>query len=885
MAVDIGPKIGIDGEAQFRREINEINQSLKTMAAEQKAVASAFDDEADAEKKAAAQKESLAKQIDAQKKKLELLEKGLRESAAMYDETDVRTQKWQQAVHEATATLNGMEAELRDVDRGLDGTAESMQDAEKAAGGWADVMKGQLLADAIKGGLSMMADLIKGAASALWDASKAGAAYADDILTMASTTGLSTQKLQEYKYMADLVDVSVETITGSMTKMEKKLISAKDGTGAAAEAWKTLGVKLTDANGQLRSSEEIFNDTIDALGKIENETERDAIAMQLMGTSAKDLNPLIEAGADRLEELAQAAHDTGYVLDNEALTALGKQQDAMDTLDKKVEAVKNQFAVGLAPGITTAFETINDTLDNPRTQRAISVLSEGIGGFIQGLADLAADVLPEIVNAFGIFDSRLATYSDDQLRRLQEMETMQSSWDGMKATFEDDAAAIWDEHKNIEALYKKLQDLTDENGNVTESNREMADFIVNELNEKLGLNIQMIDGVIQGWQDVQTQIEETMTKQTALALLAAGTEKYAAALAEQNEAGRLAAAALRDLRASEEELAQKEAEHAATLADIEDKYGDVAEAPLKVRLAYKKEGDAITELRGTVANLTEDYEKQQNHVDDLMATTETYSKALRASTEGDYQATVDYMTKGISVERDYLADKVEIDQQKLAELQQAYQDQADYIDLYEAGLKEKKAGYNKEGLEAEKKYLAEIGEAIRQARRDMLNDQASLMKEEGLKDGSAYGDGIIAGLNNKTGPVYNAAMGLAGSITRATRNTLQISSPSRVGAWIGEMWDKGLIKGITDYEAQLERAAAGLATTISDASAPSSDMVYGNAMTAAGIGYGSNAYTTNMGGITVQIEGAGEVDADLLAQRVAVRLTDVLMRAQRGGRA
>ena len=885
MAVDIGPKIGIEGEAQFRRDINEINQSLKTMAAEQKAVASAFDDGADAEKKAAASKEVLQRQIEAQRKKLELLEKGLRESAAMYTESDVRTQKWQQAVHEATATLNGMEAELRDVDRGLDGTAESMQDAEKAAGGWADVMKGQLLADAIKGGLSMMADLIKGAASALWDASKAGAAYADDILTMASTTGLSTQKLQEYKYMADLVDVSVETITGSMTKMEKKLISAKDGTGAAAEAWKTLGVKLTDANGQLRSSEEIFNDTIDALGKIENETERDAIAMQLMGTSAKDLNPLIEAGADRLEELAQAAHDTGYVLDNEALTALGKQQDAMDTLDKKVEAVKNQFAVGLAPGITTAFDTINDTLDNPRTQRAISVLSEGIGGFISGLADLAADVLPGIVSAFGIFDSRLATYSDDQLRRLQEMEAMQSSWSGFKQTFEDDAAAIWEEHKNAEALYKKLQDLVDENGYVTDSNRDMADFIVNELNDKLGLNIEMINGVIQGWQGVQTEIDAVMTKQTAMALMAAMTEKASAALAGQEEAGLKAAAALRNLRETEAELAQKEAEHAASLAAIEDKYGDVAEAPLKVRLAYNDEGDAITELRGTVADLTVDYEKQQSLLDDMKATTETYSKALRAQAEGDYQAVIDYTTRGYSLERDYLADKADLDAQRLRELRQNYEDQLAYIELYEQQMAEKKAGYDREGLAAAKAHLNEIGATIRQARRDMLNDQASLMKEEGLKDGSAYGDGIIAGLNNKTGPVYNAAMGLAGSITRATRNTLQISSPSRVGAWIGQMWDKGLIKGIEDYEAQLERAAAGLATTISDASAPSSDMVYGNAMTAAGIGYGSNAYTTNMGGITVQVDGAGAVNADELADRIMYRLTDVLMRAQRGGRA
>lgn len=884
MAVDIGPKIGIDGEQQFRRQITEINQSLKTMAAEQKAVASAFDDEADAEKKAAAQKEVLARQIDAQKKKLELLEKGLRDSTAVYGESDARTQKWQQAVHEATATLNGMEAELRDVDRGLGSTSESMQDAEKATGGWADVLKGTLLADAVKAGLSKMADLIKGAASALWDASKAGAAFADDIITMASTTGLSTERLQEYKYMADLVDVSVETITGSMTKMEKKLLSAADGTGDAADAWKKLGVNLTDANGQLRSSEDIFNETIDALGKIENETERDAVAMQLMGTSAKDLNPLIEAGSASLEDLAREAHDVGYVLGGDALTALGKQQNAMDRFKKKVEAVSNQFSVGLAPGVTKAFDTINDTLDNPRTSRAISVLSQGIGGFIENLAGLAADVIPNIVSAFGIFDSRLATYSDDQLTRLAEMEAMQSSWNGMKTTFEEDAAAIWEEHKTVEALYKKLQDLVDENGNVTDSNRDMAEYIVNELNDKLGLNIEMIDGVIQGWQGVQTAIEETMTKQTAMALMASMTEKASAALAGQEEAGRLAAATMRDLREAEAQLAEKEAEHAASLAAIEEKYGDVAEAPLKVRLAYNEEGNAVTELRGKVAALTEDYENQQALLDEMTETSETYSKALKAQAEGDYQAVINYTTKGYDLERDYIANKAQLTAQELEDLKQKYADQQAYIELYEKAMAEKKAGYNAQGLRDAKAHLEELAKTIRQTSRAWFEAESENLRNMGIKNAGAYGDGIVQGLNNKTGPVYNAAMGLASSISRATRATLQIASPSRVGTWIGEMWDKGLIKGLEDHKAQLERAAAGLADTIADASAPTSAMVYGNAMTAAGIG-SSNAYTTNLGGITVQIEGAGEVDADLLAQRVAVRLTDQLIRAQRGGRA
>ena len=344
MAVDIGPKIGIDGEAQFRKQLNDINQALKTMGAEQKAVASAFQDEADAEKKMAAQKDVLNRQIEAQREKLSLLEKGLRESAAMYGEADSKTQKWQQAVHEATAQLNNMNGQLNGMDGTIEDTAEALGDAEEATSGWADVMKGHLLADAVKAGLSKVYDLVKNIGGAMWDASKAGAAYADDVLTMATVSGMNVEQLQEYKYMADLVDVSVDTITGSMTKLTSSMTKAQKGNKETKKAFKELGVAIKDESGNLRDNQDVFNDAIAALSKIDNETERDAKAMQLMGKSAKELNPLMAAGADRLRELAQEAHDTGYVLSGSALDALGKQQDAMDRLDKKTEALSAKKA-------------------------------------------------------------------------------------------------------------------------------------------------------------------------------------------------------------------------------------------------------------------------------------------------------------------------------------------------------------------------------------------------------------------------------------------------------------------------------------------------------------------------------------------------------------
>ena len=112
MAVNIGPKIGIEGEKEYRQQINQIIQQAKTLDSEMKLVASSFDDATTAEEKNAATGKVLAKQIDVQRQRVQALSDMLEKSAAMYGENDVKTLKWQQSVNEATASLNRMEKGL-----------------------------------------------------------------------------------------------------------------------------------------------------------------------------------------------------------------------------------------------------------------------------------------------------------------------------------------------------------------------------------------------------------------------------------------------------------------------------------------------------------------------------------------------------------------------------------------------------------------------------------------------------------------------------------------------------------------------------------------------------------------------------------------------------
>ena len=122
MPVDIGPRIGIDGEKEFRKELQNINQQLRTLGSEMKAVTSAFDENTDSQEALAAQAQVLNRQIDTQKQKLSQLEKGLQMSAEKYGKNDSRTQKWAQAVQDATATLNRMQSQLSKVHSEMSGS-------------------------------------------------------------------------------------------------------------------------------------------------------------------------------------------------------------------------------------------------------------------------------------------------------------------------------------------------------------------------------------------------------------------------------------------------------------------------------------------------------------------------------------------------------------------------------------------------------------------------------------------------------------------------------------------------------------------------------------------------------------------------------------------
>lgn len=237
--------------------------------------------------------------------------------------------------------------------------------------------------------------------TALGKATLSTAETAGAVDELSHKTGLSTDTIQEFNYAAEYLEISAEDIGSSIAKMTKNMDAARGGTGDAAEAFKQLHVRIKDAGGQLRDNEEVFYDTIDALGKVKNETEKDALSMAVFGKSAMSLNNLIIEGSDGIKEYAKQAHEAGYVMDNETIQSFNNMDDAMVAMNKKFDAVKYKLGEALLP----VFQTFADIIGGmPPEVLAAGVVLGGLALVIGSVAMAAggmtmANTLLSVSNA------------------------------------------------------------------------------------------------------------------------------------------------------------------------------------------------------------------------------------------------------------------------------------------------------------------------------------------------------------------------------------------------------------------------------------------------------------------------------------------------------
>ena len=385
----------VDGEKSFNSALNAVDQQIKALGEGVKTASAQMNTMGDSGEAAAKKTELLTKTIEANQAKLNLLgEKysaakdrlaelakametaqksgdpaAIDKAASAYNrqagevaKLDAQMSKAQRAIAEATKSMEQGADAAKDEGSEMSKTGKETDSLTDKIDRMSKIMTAEFAAKAaaaVVNGLKTVVNAAVDAGKAFFDITTAAGKYADEIATIAEQSSVDVVDVQKWQYASQFIDTEVSVITGSLTKLTANMNS---GSQATSEAFAKLGVSVKDASGQMKDSETILWESIDALGKVENQTERDALAMTLFGKSAQQLNPLINAGSEAFKALGDEAEAAGLILSGDAVNSLGAVDDAMNRVNSGIDGVKNAVAVAFAPAITDMINGANDVV-------------------------------------------------------------------------------------------------------------------------------------------------------------------------------------------------------------------------------------------------------------------------------------------------------------------------------------------------------------------------------------------------------------------------------------------------------------------------------------------------------------------------------------------
>ena len=558
--VEMKTRVGVAGEQTYREALKNISRELRVQKVEMDAVTSAYGANQNSIEALSAKQEALTKQQDAHREKVQILSEMLEiakqefgENSEEADQYRIKLATAQTALNKCSNEINTTSTALAEAQKATQESADATDDLGDTVGEAGDALdeygeaagetgdsldelgdsaddasgKNQSFLSVMAGAAKTLGNVVvagaKAAARALLEVGKAAAnatkegfelskeagKYADDIATLSTQTGVSQSSLQQWTYASNFVDTSVDSITSSMTKLTQTMGNALNGSSEASDKFATLGVSITDVHGRLRSTEDVFWDAIDALGKIENPAERDAAAIALFGESAQKLNPLIAAGREGFEALNAEAERLGTVFSDDEIATMGGFDDAMQRNSQAVSGLKNAIGLALIPAFqplvnraTEAMGRVNHAIRDGLTPDEMGELTDFLldemDGAIEYIISIIEDALPMLTTAVGKLVSSLGSKLPGMVNRLLPAATQLLQT--LVNTLSANAAGIGQAAGQLVA--------------------QLATFLVSNLPALASAAVQLVSGLFSGllaaiepcWEAVKDGVGEAMGK-------------------------------------------------------------------------------------------------------------------------------------------------------------------------------------------------------------------------------------------------------------------------------------------------------------------------------------------------------------------------------------
>ena len=433
MADNFGLKIGLEGEKEFKKALTEINQSFKVLGSEMKLVESQFsknDDSADA---LAARHKVLTEQVEAQRKKVEMLKQALANAAESFGENDRRTQAWQIQLNNAQAALNGMERKLSDnedamdrLGKEMDDTGDSADDLEEElddAGDAADDSEDKFskLGGTLKTvGVAMGACVAAAAAAAVSLGKAVIEAYGEYEQLVGGVDTLfqeSSGKLQEYAANAyKTAGMSANDYMSTVTSFSASLIQSLGGDTEAAVKYADMAITdMADNANKMGTDISLIQNAYQGFAK-QNYTMLDNLKLGYGGTKEEMERLLTDATAISGIEYDISSYadvvDAIHVIQESMGVAGATAAEAEHTIEGSMNSMKaaiGNLIVGFGNADADIEQLCNNVVDafqdvltniTPVIENIIAALPTALNALLETVGELLPTLLETVVDLF-----------------------------------------------------------------------------------------------------------------------------------------------------------------------------------------------------------------------------------------------------------------------------------------------------------------------------------------------------------------------------------------------------------------------------------------------------------------------------------------------------
>lgn len=480
MAVDIGPKIGIEGEKEFRDALKSMSTQLKTLDTEMKAVTSAFNANDSSQEKLSAQTDVLTRQLGLQENKISEIQKALDYARANYAENSNEVQRWQQALNNATADLNNTKKQLGELSGGVDDVGEAMDNAGEKTSVFGDMLKANLLGGAIISGISALASatkeliggavegyaeyeqLVGGVETLFKDSAGTVQDYANDAYKtaglsaneyMETVTSFSASLLQsmgnDTAAAAEKADRAITDMSDNANKMGSDMSSIQNayqgfakqnytmldnlklGYGGTKEEMQRL---IDDANALNAAQGNYTSYTIDSYADIVDAIHTVQTEMGITGTTALEASTTVEGSVNSMKS-AWSNFVTGLGSDNADISALSAQLiESVGTVAENVLPVVETVLKNIAEAVSNDGPEMIEQFVSYAIEKLPEIIKLGLQMVLALVKGLVQN-LPELWTAVLDMTAGIAQTILDALPDIIEVgrDIVRGVWEGIKA--------------------------------------------------------------------------------------------------------------------------------------------------------------------------------------------------------------------------------------------------------------------------------------------------------------------------------------------------------------------------------------------------------------------------------------------------------------------